>query len=155
MSPATVMLITVENWLPNGAELAPWYQALKALSTFSARLVVCRFDPALGTNCRSIPVTARGVESPDTITSKLLAVRVPICTLRICGADGNTTTVLAGAAGVRFTVPVASDAVTVMVPATVPLWNCNCVAPDPKIACIVLAGIVKFTLRPPVENWIA
>src|SRR5882672_9851666 len=122
MSPATVMLITVENWLPNGAEMAPWYQALKALSTFIAKVVVCRFDPALGVNCKSSPVIVRGVESPDTITSKLLAVRVPICTLRICGADAATTTVLEGAeAGVRFTVPVASAADTVMVPATVPL----------------------------------
>jgi hypothetical protein len=41
------------------------------------------------------------------------------------------------------------EALTVMVPATVPVSSINC---EGKTAAVLLAGMVKVTDRPPVEN---
>jgi len=43
--------------------------------------------------------------------------------------------------------------VSVMTPATVPVWRAICDVVN--TAWVVLAGMLKSALRPPVENWMA
>ncbi len=63
--------------------------------------------------------------------------------------------VIAGAVvGVTVVPAACNDAVTVIVPAVVPVIRRTlcCV---PKTACVVPAGMVKLAVNPPLENWIA
>jgi len=110
-------------------------------------------------NVRLIPVTDRGVEYPVIKTVKLVAVCPVTWTLVNTGATGAmVTNWFVWVTGV-MAVPVAAtlkDGVIVMVPTTVPVWNCAVVAPlVPNTAVVVFAGIVKLTVNPPLENWIA
>src|SRR5579871_2657158 len=50
---------------------------------------------------------------------------------------------------------VANAGVRIRVEATVPVCSCICGPWLAKIASVVLAGIAKLTVRPPVENWTA
>ena len=85
---------------------------------------------------------------------RLEAVLVDTCTVSSRGADCATVRLSAGGTvGVRLMPPsVTKDGVNVIVPATVPVCSRIVVELLGNTACVVPAGMVKLTVRPPVAN---
>ena len=75
--------------------------------------------------------------------------------LNNCGAEGEIVKArVSGEGGVSEKPPcIVKDGVMMMLPAVVPVCSAMVVALPLKSAWVVLAGIVKFTVRPPLANW--
>ena len=95
------------------------------------------------------------VVNPVTEMTKLFVVWALIEMACSVGAtDGTVNCNVVGVVGLRGTPPLSVEkvGVKVMVPATVPVCNPTCVPWVPNTALVVLAGIVKLTVCPPVAN---
>ena len=132
------------------------YHRSKVVLRLRVTSAFVRLTFALGArvNCRSICFSVRDVAYPVTSSVKPLADRAPSCSEISRGAaDAMESDRLAGESGVRlYPVCVANEGVMVMLPATEPVCSLIVVAPLLNTAWVLLAGIVKETVRPPVEN---
>jgi len=109
--------------------------------------VVCRFTPGAALNAKVACVTLRDVAKPATVTVMEPPLDVAV-TLEMEGAAAPIRMVALGAGdGVTSCVPATSRAVTVIVPATVPVCT-----PMPLSAAVEPAGIVNCAVRPPLAN---
>jgi hypothetical protein len=93
------------------------------------------------------------VEYPDTVIVKPVADWAVICEFNRTGALAGNVRIKGDAFdGVRLNpLVVAKDGVSVIVPATVPVWIRIC-GLALKSAVVLFARIAKFTLVPPEEN---
>ena len=152
-SPCTVNGSVKRNWLPNGSP-GPAYHVVKIPPTSEVSRVVTRFAPAAGVSWISTLFTSLVGAKAVTKAWKPPEVRLAV-TLRITGPDRAIVTDAVGAvAGVTSTMPGArSTRRKLMAPATVPDWYPIWFA-LPNIATVLSAATVKFTVRPPLANWI-
>ena len=90
-----------------------------------------------------------------TASVKLLNVTEATLALSSCGAERWIVRVRTlGEAGVRSKPPcMAKAGVITILPAVVPVCSGMPVAVPLNRACVELAGILKFTVRPPLANW--
>ncbi len=114
----------------------------------TVKLVVCKVCPVAGENCTIASVSSRVFEYPVIVTVRLdeLAVTVTALTTGAAGSIWMFCVIPAGTA--RVTPPACQLTVSVIVPATVPVCN------EKGTGAVLLAGIVKLAVSPPVENWI-
>jgi len=132
------------NVLPYWLDSAPRYQFVNTVFTSTVRSVVWRLLPV---KWKVAWVRSRGVEYPVTCTSKPEVVRFMIATFVMVGTLRAIRIEALGAGdGVTSTLPARRLAVTVMVPAVVPVENWLAVASVPS------AGIVKFAALLPSGN---
>lgn len=118
-----------------------------ALASDTVKLVVCSVWPGAGANWSTACVNSRVFEYPVTTTWKPDDDVVAVTAL-MTGTAGAIWIVWVNAAGVAKAAPPACQlTVSVMVPATVPVWS------EKGIGAVLFAGMLKLAVVPPVENW--
>lgn len=115
--------------------------------------------PAIGVNCTVHEVKVRVVVNPvtssETVDVEPVVVPVVATTpINTGAAAGTVNCAVTTGVGVKDTPPAltAKDGVMVTVLAFVPVWRPIWVPALPNTALVALAGIVKATVSPPLEN---
>lgn len=136
------------NWLPKTLEAVLLYHAANALARSTVRSGDVSVVPVVGAKWNRPLTMSRVLEKPFTITLSVPGAGLAIATELINGtvALTNIVDVGAGLGVTSFIATSVSCAVTVMVPATVPVTTATFVAPL-KDPCVLPAGMMNVVVQ--------
>ncbi len=154
--------IVIVNWLPKTLEAVLLYHAANALPSCTVISADVSVVPVAAAKWNKPLTMSRVLEKPVTVTLSVPGDGLVIFTVGVPGTVALTTIVDVGAGLGVTSLPAESVncAVTVMVPATVPVITAT-FAPVLKDACVLPAGIVNgvvqvceepLTTQVPLEN---